>query len=221
MKKLKEFLTANRHFFILLYYFVILFGYQLLNKYTVPQYYMYHPIDRYIPFVPIMVVPYVFWYILITASLIYLGFTCKKDFYRLALFMFGGMTLCYIIFILFPNGQNLRPVITETNIFTTIITFIYTLDNPTNSAPSMHVIDTMAVYIALRKNEKLSKIKILQTTSAIVTILIIMSTVMIKQHSILDVMYGLLMSLVLYIMIYRIPYHKFKFAAKKEAQQQV
>ncbi|KAE9633464.1 phosphatase PAP2 family protein [Defluviitalea raffinosedens] len=220
MNKVKVFLSNNRHFLILLYYLVILLGYQLLNKITVPKYYMYHPIDRYIPFVPIMVVPYVFWYILITASLVYLGFTNKNDFYRLALFMFGGMTICYIIFIIFPNGQNLRPVITKTNIFTQLITLIYSIDNPTNSAPSIHVIDTMGVFIALRKNEKLGKIKKFQIASAIVTILIIMSTMMIKQHSILDVMYGLLMSLVLYIVIYRIPLHKFSFI-RKEAHQRV
>ena len=151
MNKVKVFLSNNRHFLILLYYLVILLGYQLLNKITVPKYYMYHPIDRYIPFVPIMVVPYVFWYILITASLVYLGFTNKNDFYRLALFMFGGMTICYIIFIIFPNGQNLRPVITKTNIFTQLITLIYSIDNPTNSAPSIHVIDTMGVFIAQKK----------------------------------------------------------------------
>lgn len=216
MQKLIYFININRHFFILLYYFVILLGYQFLNKLTIPKYYMHHLIDNYIPFVPVMVVPYVFWYILISASLIYLGFTCKKDFYRLALFMFGGMTICFIIFIIFPNGQNLRPVITDTNIFTKLISIIYEADNPTNSAPSMHVIDTIAVFIALRKNDKLAKMKNLQIASSIVTVLIIMSTVMIKQHSILDVVYGLLMSSVLYIIIYRVPFPKFYYAPKKQ-----
>ncbi|NLK22303.1 MAG: phosphatidic acid phosphatase [Epulopiscium sp.] len=192
MKPIKEFLYKNKHFFILLYYFVILLGYQHLNKTTIPKYYMYHPIDSHIPFVPIMVVPYLFWYVFITASLVYLGFNCKEDFYRLALFMFTGMTLSFVIFIIFPNGQKLRPVITDTDVFSRLIALIYSTDNPTNSAPSMHVIDTMAVYIALKKNQTLNKIKSFQAASFIISVLIIISTVMIKQHSILDMMYGFL-----------------------------
>ncbi|WP_064505497.1 phosphatase PAP2 family protein [Defluviitalea phaphyphila] len=220
MTYIKNFLSKNRHFFILLYYLVIGLGYQILNKITVPKYYMYHPIDDYIPFVPIMIIPYIFWYFYITASLVFLGFNCKKDFYRLAMFMFGGMTICYIIFLIFPNGQNLRPVINDTNIFYKLINHIYTIDNPTNSAPSMHVIDSMAVFIALRKNKTLSKMKKLQIASFISNILIIMSTVMIKQHSILDVMYGLIMSFILYVAIYTETLPKFYLFIKKFTKKQ-
>lgn len=221
MKKAKTFLQNNRHFIILLYYIVVLLGYQLLNLTTAPRHYMHHPIDDYIPFVPIMVIPYILWYFLITVSLIYLGFTCKQDFYRLALFIFGGTTICFIIYYFFPNGQNLRPLITNTDIFSKMISLIYSIDKPTNSAPSIHVLDTMAVFFALKKNKKLNKIKSIQISSTIITILIIMSTVMIKQHSILDVIYGLLLSFVLYFTIYIIPVSINPYAYNNQIKEKI
>jgi membrane-associated phospholipid phosphatase len=53
------------------------------------------------------------------------------------------------------------------------------------------------------KCEALQKKFWIQAGSFITMILIIMSTVMLKQHSILDVIYGIILSTVLYLAIYK------------------
>jgi len=204
MERLKEKLEQYKHFSILTYYIVIFSLYNIYEKLiTVPKYYMYSRLDDYIPFVKEMVIPYLFWYIYIIIALIYLGFTSKKDFYDFTIFMFSGMTICFIIYAIFPNGQNLRPAIKGTDIFSRMVYFIYTTDTPTNCAPSMHVLDSVAVHIALSKCEALKNKFWVKFASFITMVLIIMSTVMLKQHSILDVIYGIILSLLLYIIIYK------------------
>jgi membrane-associated phospholipid phosphatase len=203
MEWLKEKFEQYKHFSILTYYIVIFCLYNIYEKITVPKYFMYSKLDDYIPFVKEMVIPYLFWYIYIMIALIYLGFTSKKDFYDLAIFMFAGMTICFIIYAIFPNGQNLRPTIKGTDIFSRMVYYIYNTDTPTNCAPSMHVLDSIAVHVALVKCEALKNKFWTKFSSFVTMILIIMSTVMLKQHSILDVIYGIILSALLYIIIYK------------------
>lgn len=204
LKQVKQMLDQYKHFYILSYYLVIMALYNIYNKITVPKYYMHSVIDDYIPFVKEMIVPYLFWYVYIIIALIYLGFTAKKDFYNLTVFMFAGMTISFAIFAIFPNGQNLRPVIKGTDIFSRMVQSIYMVDNPTNSAPSMHVIDAIAVHAAVINCSALAKKYWAKIGSLITMILIILSTVMVKQHSILDVLYGILLSAILYVLIYKL-----------------
>lgn len=203
MDLLREKFEQYKHFSILSYYIVIGILYIVYEKITVPKYFMYSKLDDYIPFVKEMIIPYLFWYIYIIIALVYLGLTSKKDFYDLAAFMFIGMTICFIIYAIFPNGQNLRPVIHEKDFFSRLVAYVYMTDTPTNSAPSMHTLDSIAVHIALVKSEALKKRYVIHGLSFITMILILLSTVMLKQHSILDVIYGIALSLVLYIVIYR------------------
>ncbi|WP_461206226.1 phosphatase PAP2 family protein [Clostridium sp. DL1XJH146] len=202
--KIKYFSQDYKHLFVLSYYIVILVTYSIFNKSVVPKYMMHSVIDDYIPFVKIMVVPYVYWYAFIVVPFIFFAINNKKDFYNLAFFIFAGMTISFIIYAILPNGHNLRPAIYENDFLSNLIKLLYSIDKPTNSAPSMHVIDTIAVYVAVMNNEKLSKIKRIRAITLISMILIILSTVMIKQHSILDVFAGMALSLVLYVVIYKL-----------------
>lgn len=191
------------HLLFLFYYLVILFLYQTFNDMIVPKYFMHSFLDDYIPFMKVFVIPYIFWYIYIIMALVYFGFTSREDFYKLTFFMFGGMTICFLIYYILPNGQNLRPVITDTDLLSRMIANIYKTDNPTNVAPSMHVLDSIAVHLAVRHSKQLRKYKWLQWSSLIAAFLISISTVMIKQHSIEDGIYAVILSYILYRVIYR------------------
>ncbi|NUU96537.1 phosphatidic acid phosphatase [Marinitoga sp. 1135] len=193
------------HFLFLLYYIVIYH----LYKYTetinaVPKYVISSKIDYYIPFVKEMVVPYLFWYIYILMAIIYFGFKSKEDYYRLISFMFVGMTACYFIYMIYPNGQNLRPVIQSNDFFSNLIKNIYLNDTPTNTAPSIHVLDSLAVHFSIIKSNEFKDNKIMRSVSFVIMSLIIASTVMIKQHSIIDIIYGIALSFILYFVIYEI-----------------
>lgn len=204
MEMIRKFIKENKHLYLILYYFVIYGLYKIFNNTLVPEYYMHSFIDDYIPFVKQMVIPYTLWYFYIIFALIYFGFFESQSFIDLCMFMFMGMTICFIIFAMFPNGQNLRPNIEVTDFFTRTINKIYIADNPTNSLPSMHVLNAIAVHCAVIKSKKLSKVKWIAPISLVLMILISASTVFVKQHSILDAFAGAILAFTMYVLIYKL-----------------
>lgn len=200
----KEFNKNYKHLYLLFYYFFINFLYTIYNELIRPKYIMHASLDDFIPFVKIMVLPYIVWYLYISVFLIYFAFKSVDDFYNLCFFLFTGMTICFIIYALFPNGQDLRPTIIDTDIFSRLIKNIYMVDKPTNSNPSMHVLNSIAVHSVVI-NSKLFKTNYrIKTISLTLMTLIITSTVMIKQHSIIDVISAILLSNIIYLLIYKL-----------------
>jgi membrane-associated phospholipid phosphatase len=159
---------------------------------------------RHIPFVKVFVLPYLFWFVYIVGALIYLGLKSRKDFLGLCAFMFIGMSICMVIYYFFPNGQRLRPIIMDTDFFSRLIKTIYKNDTPTNVAPSIHVLNSIAVHVALVRYEPFGGKRILKWSSFAVMISIILSTVFIKQHAVMDVLWGLVLSCAMYYLVYRV-----------------
>lgn len=206
MSAIKKYLGRYKHFLWLLLFIPNQIFFITLEKKVKPIYYMFSKIDNHIPFVKEFIIPYLFWYVYFIGAFIYLGLASRRDFIRLFLFIFGGMTISCIIYLLFPNGQNLRPVIAETtDPLLRIIKNIYTVDTPTNVAPSMHVLNSLAVHAAVVNHMLFKKKYWIRITSFICMISICASTVLIKQHSIKDVAWAFLLSALLYIGIYTIP----------------
>ena len=113
-----------------------------------------------------------------------------------------GFGLCLLICVIFPNGQDLRPAEFERqNFFTDIIGLIYAADTNTNVLPSMHVVGAMACCYAVFHSKALSS-PWLRAGTIVLTVLVNLSTVLIKQHSFLDVIAGLILSGILYFIIY-------------------
>jgi len=115
-----------------------------------------------------------------------------------------GFNLCLMVYFTFPNGQNLRPASFEhPNIFTNLVQALYLHDTNTNVMPSMHVIGASAVVFAVFDSKKLRK-RWSCITAVVVMVIIDLSTVFIKQHSILDVWAGLAVSAVIYFCVYKV-----------------
>ena len=201
-----SFLRRHRHLLILLIYPLYFWGFQFVEQAVpVAKYVMYLPVDDHIPFVPLGIYPYLFWYLYIAAAIVYTGFANPRLFVQLMLFLYIGMGASYGIYLLFPNGQNLRPAL-ETlgqGWHFDLIRWLYRVDTPTNSNPSMHVIDSMAVYLALKRDGRLSGRHVFQAVNLALNGVIIASTVLVKQHSIVDVLCGLAFSWILYLAIMR------------------
>lgn len=202
---LKELLWKYKHLSLVSLYGFAQIWFQYCERTVRPKYYMYSPLDDCIPFVKYFVVPYLFWFIYMALGFLYLAVVSKKDFYRLCIYIFGGMYLCYGLYLLFPNGQNLRPVITDNDVFSRIIKHIYATDTPTNVAPSIHVFNSIAVHTALVNCPRFREKRGWRLASFISMVTIIASTVFIKQHSIKDVMWGILLAMAFYIAIYHMP----------------
>ena len=86
---------------------------------------------------------------------------------------------------------------------------IYANDTNTNCCPSIHVLNQMAVHIGLCKSKLFRNRKGWKIASLIATILICASTCFIKQHSIVDVSFALLMEIPLYLLVFKVNWKDF------------
>ena len=115
------------------------------------------------------------------------------------------MTLFLIICSVFPNGLNLRPeTFARDNVFVDLVKHLYRTDTPTNVLPSIHVFNSLGAMIAIGRSKKLAKYRGIQIGVYTFALLIIMSTVFLKQHSIIDVIAAFAMACVIYPLVYGI-----------------
>lgn len=192
------------HAWVALYAFIYLPWFLYLEQNPADHYYMIHsPLDDYIPFVEYFIVPYLLWFLFIAVTILYFFFTDKKGFYKLITFLFTGMTLFLIVCTVFPNGLNLRPdTFARDNFFTDLVKTLYHTDTSTNVLPSIHVFNSLGASIAIAHSDALKKHRGIQMSAHILTALIIMSTVFLKQHSVIDMIAAFVMAGVIYPLVY-------------------
>jgi len=148
-------------------------------------------VDRAIPFVSWMIGPYLFWYALVAFPFFWFGVRDGTEFRRYCWFIYAGMTSTYILYLLFPNGQTLRPSLDGLHGWDIdAVRWLYAHDAPRNVNPSIHVIDTLAVWLALVRDSAFRSRWWARTIVAVVCVAIIASTVLVKQHSVLDIVGG-------------------------------
>lgn len=165
-------------------------------------------LDDLIPFCEIFIIPYYLWFVYIVATFVYFFFADRRDFFRLCLFLFTGMTICLIIYAIWPNGHTLRPDLTEIgrdNIFIRLLSGLYTADTSTNVCPSIHTLNSIGACIAIYHSKTLREQKYgraVRIGTLVLTIAICLSTVFLKQHSILDVFAAMVLVIPLYPIAY-------------------
>lgn len=203
---MKNLIQNYKHAWVLLYGLIYIPCFFLLEETVTTDFHVIHsPVDDLIPFCEIFVIPYFLWFAFVAAAGIYLFFTNVKDFYRYAGFLIIGMTIFLIISFLWPNGHMLRPTTFErNNIFVDMVRGLYDTDTSTNIFPSIHVYNSIGVWIAVSHNQTLKKKTWIQIGTAVLAILIILSTMFLKQHSFPDVVGAFVLAAPVYILIYRL-----------------
>ena len=177
----------------------------LLERVVRPERYhvMYTALDDLIPFHELFAIPYVFWFLFLIGIHCY---TAKRDaaaFRRLMAFVAVSHSCALLIFFLFPTCQHLRPLVfPRDNVLTDVAAFFYRIDTSTNVCPSLHVVGSMAVWYAAKDTELFAR-RGWRVFFFLATASICLSTVFLKQHSVVDVAVGLLLS----HFVYRLVYH--------------
>lgn len=192
----------------LLYFIPYLLYFELLEHFAVPRFIIHSPIDDLIPFHEAFILPYFAWFPLLAGALGYFLFHSRDEFLNLCFLMFTGMTICLLIYTILPNGLQLRPVVTHKNVLADIARMLYAIDTPTNVCPSIHVSSTVAIMLVAARYDRFqhpffSKLLIFFLGTAIC-----ISTMVLKQHSIIDVVLGILLSLILYKVTYGMNWQK-------------
>lgn len=160
--------------------------------------------DDYIPFCEYFIVPYYLWFFFVAAAVVYFAFFQKsrQEYYSLILNLGIGMTIFIFFSWIYPNGQVLRPRLEGENIFEQAVMLLYKADTPTNIFPSIHVFNSLACCMAFLKNKACRSRRLLSAGIVILTVSIVLSTVFLKQHSVVDVVGAFAMAAILYPIVY-------------------
>ena len=155
-------------------------------------------IDSYIPFNEYFVIPYILWFVFMVLGFAYFVFIDQSGVKRTYFYLFLGMSSSLLIYALIPTGQNLRVQLYNDNIFQCLVSFIYSVDSSTNVCPSIHVYNSVMMCVSLLKSRKIKQHTWLCFLIIALAILICMSTVMIKQHAFMDIVWALVLAIVIY-----------------------
>ena len=206
MEKLKLLYTRYKHGIPLVLYSALYLSWFCYLEKTVTKHYriIHMAADDYIPFCELFVIPYFLWFAYVAAVVVYFFFKNKEDYYKTFIFLSVGMTIFLIISTLWPNGHHLRPVdMPRDNFFTEWISFLYRTDTATNLWPSIHCYNSLGAHFAIMHSKEFANRKGIRVGSLILAVSIILSTVLIKQHSIFDVLTAFIMAAIMYALVYR------------------
>ncbi len=166
-------------------YFILYF----LTENLIPHdkcYPVHSPLDDIIPFCEFFIIPYVGWYLLIVGSLLYFMLYNPDNFKALMKFIIVTQVVAMAVYIIFPNRQDLRPTeFARDNIFTDAVKLLYSLDTSTNVCPSLHVAYSIGIASAWLKEKSASPL--CKTLIVLFCILVCVSVVFVKQHSVIDI----------------------------------
>lgn len=167
--------------------------YAPINIAREPLYVLNTSFDNFIPLIPFFTIPYLSFYFFIIFTLLYLFF--KKHTMQLNLTLMSALLtigVSYFTYIFFQT-HIIRPVITNSDFFLNLLSLIYFIDQPYNGFPSLHtslsIIGTITWFNIKSKYSK---------WCIIWAITIIASTVLIKQHYIVDIFGGLALGIFCY-----------------------
>ena len=143
-------------------------------------------IDRHIPLVPAFIVPYLFGALLFIVLPVYAAIRIKPgEFESYVISLLAAAIVSYIIFITLPT-YVVRPEIVNQDLFSRAVRILYKTDKAYNAAPSGHAFyTTLACLYMSRWYPKYTPIW------GIIALAILVSTLLTRQHNILDLVSGL------------------------------
>ena len=156
-------------------------------------------IDKNIPFNNLAIIPYCIWYILIFFVPYYLYIKDKNTLCKYIASYFLCVIISNIIFATYPT-MVIRPDIKPNSILNFITWFIYKIDTPAvNCLPSLHCAVAMLFSLSAFDSKNLSiRYKIVISIFAII---IMLSTLFIKQHVFIDLVIGDILMTICYLIM--------------------
>ena len=188
--------------FMLCYgWFYLCFFFLLEKGIAVPDLVLHCRLDDMIPFCKYAIVPYYLWFAWILCTLVYFLLRAPKgEFWRLCLPLFAGMTLSLLFCAVVPNGIYLRPrTVPGNDIFAVLVRGLYRTDTATNVFPSIHVFNSVTLDMAYQRSSRFAgrRRRWVRWGAHVLDVSIILSTLLLKQHSVLDATAGLILAVAL------------------------
>ena len=204
LKCFGHFFRIRKHALLFLFVFVYVPWFIYLENHVTTDFFViWSPLDDLIPFCEFFVLPYYAWYGYLVIGMLFIAFWDGKTCLKAGFHVITGMVIFLIISTVWPNGLDLRPdTFARDNFCTDLVRLMYSIDTPTNVFPSLHVYNSISMHAAIASSPLLKRRPKIRHTSLIVMILIILSTVFIKQHSVIDVVMAIALGIILYFVGY-------------------
>ncbi len=197
-----------KHLFLLLFWPLELVYFTLVGRILQT----YHPVicalDEQIPFLECFVLPYLSWFVCIVFTLLYTLRYNIPVFRRFSWYVVGTFGVAGLVFLLWPSAFPGRPIavgwpasvaeyyaaMPRKNIFTWMLSFVYFTDPPRNVFPSEHVVVALGMACSALRDRRLRR-PVFAVPFVTLQLLICLSVVFVKQHSVLDIFAALPLAL--------------------------
>jgi hypothetical protein len=166
-------------------------------------------LDTMIPFLPIFIVPYIVWYAFILGYLIYFWYKDISVYLKTLSVIVVGELVCFVIYFYFQTTVP-RPKLVGDGFLVDLVGMIYSHDQPFNAFPSIHVLTTFAIILGninIRNKHIFHSVFV-----SVMGSMIIISTLFVKQHYILDMFASMFLTSFIYGIVFEL--YELKFAAK-------
>ncbi len=194
-EKIKNFFLERKYGLWVLLWIVQVVWYFVLNTYQTGSHLIHIPLDDKIPYIKYFVIPYVLWYAYIVFAHIWTYFHSKREFLLMCSLIFLSNFLSMLVCTFYPSMHDLRPAeeMIGTDFFGSIVRWLYGTENPYCILPSQHCMLAIAITFGLITSDSLKNNLAVKIVLPIYTVLVMLSTVFIKQHSIVDVFAAMVM----------------------------
>lgn len=191
MQAIKQFFKTHPHAWWGFYLPVYLAAFFIIEHFITDNYWATQTVlDSYVPFCEWFIFPYVSWSPLLVVLGVYLILKDGEGFRRYMWYIMVTFTTAVVFCILIPNGQDLRPAVMEHhNLAVWLVEYTYSIDTNTNVFPSVHVVGVIDAWFAVWHTRGLKKWT-WRWSTAVYGLIVIASTLFIKQHAVIDVVAG-------------------------------
>ncbi|KRF44048.1 hypothetical protein ASG93_03825 [Paenibacillus sp. Soil787] len=162
-----------------------------LNQADGVAYSLVTDLDRQIPFMKSFVIPYLSWYGFLLVGFLYLVYKDRSMYYKTLFQFIMGLLLCYGVYAIYQTTVP-RPELTGSDWLLRMVQWVYRSDQPFNCFPSTHVLTSYLMMKAYLKSTAISWHYKIMVSS--MSLLIIVSTLLVKQHVLLDIVGAVLVS---------------------------
>ncbi len=206
MNRIRTLLKNNRQVFLVLYLPVYLIWFHWLETRPVSHYHIVgNELDYLIPFCEYFIIPYLLWFAYVGIVVVMVGLHDAQTAWKMGGFLIAGMTFFLVLNTFFPTIQYLRVFYVDRgNVFCELVEYLYGTDTNTNVLPSLHVFNALGCHIALCKASFMKQHPWSKRGSFVLMLLIMLSTMLLKQHSIEDVFMALILGAICYAVFYQI-----------------
>lgn len=200
---------------IFIYSFLVLV-FLVENNINLGGHKIYSKWDNMIPFIPIFIIPYCLWFLFIAGTGIIFLLKSKVDLKKTFLSINICMGVGLLVYFIYPNYITVRPRVYGKDIFSQAVKFLQDSDSPASVCPSLHVAVSISLCTGIMDSIYFKNRIRIKISSIILTFFICISTLFIKQHSIIDVVFGLILGFASYVFVYKIYYNEKLFSHNTE-----